>query len=154
MSTEAHFSGLVPSSAGARSWRQRPLRVDNDNHPGRFDGDDCHRLMVHVVAPAKGRGKLSATVPARRFAAKVACRTTVGRRRGPLRALNRVAVIGYVRLEAVACLALSGWRAELPQSHSSAEASASCAHQRSAIVVHFFGTGERDGAEGIDGAET
>ena len=23
----------------------------NDNHPGRLDGDDCRRLMVHVVAP-------------------------------------------------------------------------------------------------------
>ena len=25
----------------------------NDNHLGRLDGDDCRRLMVHVVAPVK-----------------------------------------------------------------------------------------------------
>jgi hypothetical protein len=23
----------------------------NDNHLGRLDGDDCRRLLVHVVAP-------------------------------------------------------------------------------------------------------
>jgi hypothetical protein len=116
MSTEAHCSGLVPSSADARSWRQRPLRTDNvnhlgrsdDNHPGRFDGDDCRRLMVHVVAPVNGRCEVSATVPRRRAAAKAARRTTVGRRRGPLRVLSQVA--GHVvRPVGGGCLSFSFW---------------------------------------------
>jgi len=28
----------------------------NDNHLGRLDGDDCRRLLVHVVAPVRNRG--------------------------------------------------------------------------------------------------
>ena len=49
MSTEAHFSGSVPSSAGARSWRQRPLGTDNVNHLGRRTTIILADLMGMIV---------------------------------------------------------------------------------------------------------